>query len=115
VAELPAIRDELRAGLAHGAAQQRDTADVVILLLDELLSNGLRHGHPPVIAEVRQTEREWVFEVSDQAGAAAPTPDPDRDRSKGGMGLLLVAGLASAYGWFTHGNRKSVWGAVALG
>ncbi len=114
MAELPGIRDELRDALKKGSEQQRDTVEVVVLLLDELLSNGLRHGHPPVVAELRATSREWVFEVSDRAAEVAPTPDLARDRAQGGMGLLLVAGLASAYGWFTHGSRKSVWGATAI-
>ena len=113
VAELPAIRDELRAALGEGGKEQQDLADVVVLLFDELLSNGLRHGHPPVVAEIRRTDQAWVFEVSDRAVEAAPAADLKRDRAHGGMGLILVAGLAKAYGWSAHGNRKSVWGALA--
>ena len=114
VAELPGIRDELRGVVGQDSEQPRDTVEVLVLLFDELLSNGLRHGYPPVVAELRATEQEWVLEVSDQAAEVAPEPDLERDRAQGGMGLLLIAGLASAYGWFGRGSRKSVWGATGI-
>ncbi|WP_143278415.1 ATP-binding protein [Blastococcus haudaquaticus] len=110
VADLPRIRSELREGLARlPGHRQPELEEVLPLLLDELLANGLRHGNPPVTAEVRRSAREWVVEVGDQASAAAPEPAVGRDPALGGMGLHIVASLSSAHGWFVEGGRKFVW------
>ncbi|WP_324277242.1 ATP-binding protein [Blastococcus brunescens] len=85
---------------------------MLILLLDELLSNGLRHGHLPVTAEVRRTPQEWICEVSDPAIETEPSPAVDRDPAQGGMGLRIIASLSSSHGWFVRDARKYVWGAL---
>ena len=113
MADLAGIRSELRDGLARlPGHREPDVEEVLLLLLDELLANGLRHGNPPVAAEVRRTAREWVLEVGDQSSGAAPEPAIGRDPALGGMGLHIVASLSSAHGWFVRGGRKFVWTAL---
>lgn len=114
VAELPRIRGELRRSLSREPAhRQPEVEETLLLLLEELLSNGLRHGRRPVTAEIRRTSREWVLEVGDQATTSAPQPAVDRDPALGGMGLRIVAGLSGTHGWFIAGGRKYVWGALS--
>jgi hypothetical protein len=118
LAELPAIRAELRRRLGHGAPASDDAMELheqLVLLMDELLSNALRHGAPPVAGAVRRTADAWLLVVSDGAEQAPPHPDPERDPSRGGLGLRMVADLSAAYGWCSDGGLKHVWALVAAG
>jgi anti-sigma regulatory factor (Ser/Thr protein kinase) len=113
VAELPGIRAEVRRlipRLAHPRGPAgRDVLDQLVLALDEMASNALRHGRGSVQVVVQLTEDDYVVEVSDQAVGTPPTPAVDRDPSQGGLGLYLIAELASRHGWYVRGGRKHVW------
>ncbi|NEM06359.1 ATP-binding protein [Geodermatophilus normandii] len=93
---------------------QADEDDVERLLLafEELTSNGLRHGAPPVSVSVSQGNSGWLIAVSDGATERTPTPAVDRDPAHGGLGPYLVARLSAAYGWCTGTGRKEVWACV---
>jgi two-component sensor histidine kinase len=80
----------------------------MVLLFDELLSNALRHGAAPVLADIGQVGTAWLLMVSDRAAQVPPHPDPDRDPARGGLGLRMVADLASTYGWCSDAGRKHV-------
>ena len=108
VAELPTVRAELRHQAAAGAPDP-DLLDQLILALDEMASNALRHGEGEVRATVRMTDRAYLIEVSDQAAAAPPTPAVGRDPSDGGLGLYLIAEMATEHGWYAQGGHKFVW------
>jgi hypothetical protein len=120
LAELPFIRRDLRRALAaEPAGSSPDDDDELherlVLLLDELLSNALRHGVAPVAGAVRRTASSWLLVVSDAAGGTPPHPAHDRDPSLGGLGLRMVAEFAAGYGWCTDGGRKQVWAALPAG
>jgi anti-sigma regulatory factor (Ser/Thr protein kinase) len=108
VAELPGVRAQLR---RHAAADvpDPDLLDQLILALDEMASNALRHGGGGVRATVRLTDDAYLIEVSDQAAAAPPTPAVDRDPSEGGLGLYLIAEMATQHGWYVEAGHKFVW------
>ncbi|WP_369251987.1 ATP-binding protein [Geodermatophilus amargosae] len=89
-----------------------DGAERLLLAFEELASNGLRHGAPPVSVSVSQGDGGWLITVSDGASERTPTPDVDRDPADGGLGLYLVARLSAAYGWCTRTGRKDVWASV---
>jgi len=113
VAELPTVRAALRRHL-HAAAPSAVRAttelrDQMILALDEMASNALRHGGGQVEASVHVTDDAYLIEVSDRAAAAPPTPAVDRDPSEGGLGLYLIAELASQHGWYARQGAKYVW------
>ena len=103
----PALRWELR-DVAEADADA-DARDQLILALDEMASNALRHGGGRVRASVRLTPDAYLIEVSDQAAAAPPTPAVGRDPSEGGLGLYLIAEMATAHGWYVRGGEKYVW------
>jgi anti-sigma regulatory factor (Ser/Thr protein kinase) len=108
VAELPGVRAQLRRH-AGAAAPDPDLLDQVVLALDEMASNALRHGGGEVRATVRLTDDAYLIEVSDQAAAAPPTPAVGRDPSEGGLGLYLIAEMSTEHGWYVESGHKFVW------
>jgi two-component sensor histidine kinase len=131
VAELPRVRAELRRhAMAHPMAYPRahprsrsaadadaatDLRDQLILALDEMASNALRHGGGRVQAAVRLTPDAYLIEVSDEAATAPPSPAVDRDPSEGGLGLYLIAEMATAHGWYVSNGYKHVWALLPRG
>ena len=107
--ELPRVRADLRRHTTQTGPHAADLRDQLILALDEMASNALRHGGKPVVATVHETEDAYLVEVADGAPAAPPKPAVDRDPSEGGLGLYLVAELAAAHGWYVRGGTKHVW------
>jgi anti-sigma regulatory factor (Ser/Thr protein kinase) len=108
VVQLPAVRAELRRHAGAGRPDP-DLLDQVVLALDEMASNALRHGGGDVTATVRLTADAYLIEVSDAAAAAPPTPAVGRDPSEGGLGLYLIAEMATEHGWYVEGSTKFVW------
>lgn len=119
VAELPGVRAEVRRQTSRVAPPHGPTPDDVVeqlvLALDEMASNALRHGRGRVQAAVQVTEDAYLLEVSDQAVGSPPAPAVDRDPSQGGLGLYLIAELASRHGWYVHDGRKHVWALLPRG
>ncbi|MFQ1002271.1 ATP-binding protein [Modestobacter sp. SSW1-42] len=97
---------------AAGPGAATDDLERILLVVEELASNGLRHGDPPVEITLCATASGWLLAVSDTAADRPPTLAVDRDPADGGMGLYLVARLASAHGWTVGDGRKSVWALV---
>ena len=108
MAAAAALRD---GPLALGA--RADAVEAVLLAFEELASNGLRHGRPPVHVTVTAAGAGWLLEVSDAAADRPPTPAVGRDPVHGGLGLHLVARLCTAHGWIPRNGRKHVWAHVA--
>ena len=119
VAELPRVRAELRErSVASGGAPDPETADFwdrLVLALDEMASNALRHGGGRVRAAVRETPDAYLIEVSDQAATTPPSPAVDRDPSEGGLGLYLIAEMSTAHGWYVSNGNKYVWALLPRG
>ena len=109
VAELPRVRAELRRLASGGGDMHPDLVDQLILALDEMASNALRHGGGSVEATVRLTEDAYLVEVSDSATTAPPAPAVGRDPSEGGLGLYLIAELSTHHGWYVDNGHKHVW------
>ena len=119
VAELPRMRAEVRRHVDERARDAdlrgADLRDQLVLALDEMASNALRHGGGGVQASIRLTEDSYLIEVSDAAPSAPPTPAVGRDPSEGGLGLYLIAELASDHGWYVRGGAKHVWALLPRG
>jgi anti-sigma regulatory factor (Ser/Thr protein kinase) len=111
VAELTALRGRLHAALLDDG-RSADDAERLLLAFEELASNGLRHGRPPVRVTVETTGTGWLLDVSDSAVDRPPTPAVGRDAAEGGLGLYLVARLCDAHGWATDRDRKHVWARI---
>jgi anti-sigma regulatory factor (Ser/Thr protein kinase) len=89
-----------------------DDIDRLLLAYEELASNGLRHGAPPVAVQVTGTASGWLIDVTDAAPEHGPSPAVDRDPADGGLGLYLIADLATACGWSIDAGRKHVWASI---
>src|SRR5215210_4742435 len=112
-AELSAQRSRLRSAVvAGGRPPDDDDLHRLLLVFEELGTNGLRHGRPPVRVTVDATGTGWLLEVSDSGVADPPVPAVGRDAAEGGLGLYMVARLCADHGWDVRGDRKHVWGRV---
>jgi hypothetical protein len=113
LAELVHLRSRLRTELTGGATvvhlEREHWSERMVLVVDELASNALRHGAPPAGATLSRSGDEWMIAVSDSAGDVPPQPAEGRDPGRGGFGLYLVADLAQRHGWYADGPRKVLW------
>ncbi|MFI6285036.1 ATP-binding protein [Streptomyces sp. NPDC051018] len=85
-------------------------ADTVELLMSELVTNALEHGHGAVGVRVWRTETRLWAEVR-SAGPQTVVPREAGPYDESGRGLLLVSALAD--GWGVSGD--GVWCALAIG
>ena len=109
------LRDELQA-IDAGGPVDGDDVDRLLLAVEELASNSLNHGRPPVTVTLSSSAEGWLIDVTDTAADRPPTPAVDRDPAHGGLGLALVAQLSTAHGWYTEAAAcKHVWAFVARG
>jgi anti-sigma regulatory factor (Ser/Thr protein kinase) len=96
-----------------GGPDVADLVDRLLLALDEMASNALRHGGGgEVRAALRSTGNAWLIDVADCAWNRPPAPAVGRDPSEGGLGLYLIAELAIAHGWYADGGCKHVWALI---
>lgn len=108
------LRDEaLPAGWGGGDAHE-SAVERLLLAFEELTSNGVRHGLPPVWTTVTGARTGWLIDVTDADPQDAPVPAVDRDPAFGGLGLHLIARLCASHGWAPEDGRKHVWGFVSL-
>ncbi|MFD9391184.1 ATP-binding protein [Streptomyces sp. NPDC060000] len=94
--------------------------DVIVLVVAELTTNAVRHGHVPsrdfhLLLHVSAPARTVRIEVTDTRTERTP-PEPEvlpapGSEDCGGRGLLLVAALATRWGWHFRpgGPGKTVW------
>ncbi len=112
------VRMDLRARIAHPSvcsSSTDDARDGLLLVFEELASNALRHGGGRVRAAVRTTADSYLIEVSDQAPDEPPCPAVGRDPSEGGLGLYLIAEMATEHGWCVRDGAKHVWALLPRG
>jgi hypothetical protein len=103
IAQLPALRAEVREYAARYArGTDRDSAD-------------LRHGGGWVRASLALTPDCYLVEVTDTDPGSPPVPAVGRDPSEGGLGLYLIAELASRHGWYVSEDAKHVWALLPRG
>ena len=116
--QLSSLRADLRTILRSAGCDEPTSddpaSDRILLAVDELASNGLRHGAEPVQARLVATAEGWLIDVSDGATDQAPNPAIGRDAALGGLGLYLVAELTASRGWAVVAGRKHVWASLPL-
>jgi anti-sigma regulatory factor (Ser/Thr protein kinase) len=112
-AALAGLRRRLRTALDDGILPTgSDDGERLLLVVEELVSNALRHGRSPVHVHVTAHALGWVTAVSDTAADRPPVPALDRDPAQGGMGLSLVARIGRVHGWEVESDHKIVWARV---
>jgi two-component sensor histidine kinase len=114
--ELSRLRARLRATLTGSSTvvrpEREHWSERLVLIADELTSNALRHGGPPVATALSRHADRWLIAVNDSSVHVPPAPAQGRDPGLGGFGLYLVADLSAAHGWFRERGAKSVWAVV---
>ncbi len=90
------------------ATWRPDAADVVELLVSELVTNALRYGRGPIGLRLLRGTVTVVCEVSDELDAA-PRLRTVRQGDEGGRGLYLVDQLSANWGTRTTAHGKIVW------
>ena len=85
-----------------------DVADVVELLVSELVTNALRYGRGPIGLRLLRGVSTVVCEVSDELDAA-PRLRTVHQGDEGGRGLYLVDQLSANWGTRTTAHGKIVW------
>ncbi len=109
-ADLHFVRAEVRQLVdAKSVVMDDARCERFLLAVEELASNGLRHGGLPVRARVVAAPEGLLIEVSDSAPERAPESALGRDPALGGLGLFLVARLTTTHGWLIDAGRKYVW------
>ncbi|OIJ98509.1 hypothetical protein BIV23_29585 [Streptomyces monashensis] len=85
----------------------RDAADSTELIVSELVTNAIRHAHPPIQLRLIH-DTALICEVSD---ASSTTPHLRRARvlDEGGRGLFLVGQVAERWGTRHTATGKTVW------
>ena len=117
LAELRTVRRGLRTwlpGIYSDADAGASILEHVLLVADELISNGLRHGEAPVHVHAVQTAEGLLLDISDGDPHHGPEPAVDRDPALGGMGLHIVAHLTIDRGWTVADGRKHVWARMSV-
>jgi two-component sensor histidine kinase len=114
--QLAELRARLRATLTGSAVvvhpEREHWSERLVLIADELTSNALRHGAPPVATALSRAADRWMVTVKDSSAHVPPTPAEGRDPRHGGFGLYLVADLSAAHGFDLERGAKSVWAVV---
>ena len=113
--DLTVVRRKAGAAL-HGGDRRWAAAPVaegaeerLLLCLEELASNALRHGRAPVEVHLAAFDHYWLLTVRDAAVETPPTPAVNRDAADGGLGLYLFARICGAHGWTVEAARKVAW------
>ncbi|HEY3464561.1 MAG TPA: ATP-binding protein [Amycolatopsis sp.] len=101
--ELAKVRHWVRAVLSTFPANVVSTA---VMVVDELTSNALRHGHAPFHVRLLPGAARLRIEVDDGAREPARRRAPS---DQGGRGLLLVERCAAAWGQLRRPGGKTLW------
>lgn len=118
LAQVTGARRQLARALQDGDSQwaaapvAAGARERLLLCLEELASNALRHGRAPVQVQVTAFDRCWLLQVSDAAVDTPPVPAVDRDAADGGLGLYVVARICGAHGWTVVGGTKVAWARI---
>ncbi len=108
LSELARVRAWARAELRDVA--EEDLTDT-ILVLDELVSNAVRHGKPPQRVRLLRQPGRLRIEVDD-SGTTPATPRPPSET--GGRGLALIDACSTGWGQEHREDGKTVWAELSL-
>ncbi|EME58797.1 ATP-binding protein [Amycolatopsis decaplanina] len=85
----------------------------VVMVVDELSSNALRHARAPYLVRLRHVGGRLRVEVEDGAPGSPARPGPPT--GTGGHGLTLVALSTTAWGQTARPEGKTVWAELDIG
>lgn len=96
-------------GLLEDAAAPGPAREAAVLLANELVSNAIEHGRGPAYLDAEIGPDRIRIAVADQS-PEPPRPSPSVDGlDERGRGLLMIAALASRWGFDPRPGGKTVW------
>jgi anti-sigma regulatory factor (Ser/Thr protein kinase) len=91
-----------------------DVLDCVVLVVSELFTNALRHGDGDIVCYASNADHAGGITIAvADAGAGQPRLMPPDPKRIGGLGLLLLDRVTSAWGVAPFPGGKVVWATVA--
>jgi anti-sigma regulatory factor (Ser/Thr protein kinase) len=111
-ADVPLVRRSVRSAATVVGASALDDIELVA---SELVANAVVHGVPPVVVRTRLIDQHLQVEVDDHH-PDQPLPTNGTLTEERGRGLLVVAAIASDWGWRIdeRGTVKTVWAQLPL-
>lgn len=97
----------------HGHQDVADVADVASLLTSEIVTNAVVHGSTSVRLHASLTEVRLRVEAVDESEQLPVTRTQWPDATDG-RGLIIVASLATAWGYEPRATGKAVWFELGL-
>ncbi|GLY96431.1 ATP-binding protein [Actinoplanes sp. NBRC 103695] len=115
--ETPAQLKGLRAGLVealntHASVMNSELDGIperMVLVVTELATNAIKHGHPPTRIRLLRTGDQFVLDVADHDLTAFPELAETRPINAGGRGLHLAQAFALEVGWYATHDTKHIW------
>ncbi|MDQ3587078.1 MAG: ATP-binding protein [Actinomycetota bacterium] len=110
--EAPGAAREFVAAVARDAYRDEAFAETLRLVVSEVVTNSVRHGHGGqdrcVELTVEVAPRRLRLEIADEGPGFEPTAPPGAPDRPGGWGLVLVDSLADRWGVETSPGTR-VW------
>jgi anti-sigma regulatory factor (Ser/Thr protein kinase) len=94
---------------AHCGAHNASVLDEAALLVSELVTNAIRHGAPPLTAEVECVGRQGMEVRVSDGSSEAPSMRLAPIDAESGRGTALVHLLSDAWGVEPTEQGKAVW------
>ena len=98
-------REAVRGALAE---YDQDTVEAAAILTDELVTNAIMHGEPPIVLEIKE-DHEMVTVAVRDAGSGIPEAKPPRRGALSGRGLTIVDSMSDGWGVDERRHGKCVW------
>ena len=118
---VPLARDFTRQAMCEwgwlppATADRRASAEDILLVVSELVTNACLHGGGPDELRLHQAPKLLRVEVSD-GGGGGPSPRTHQAGRPGGHGMFIVQRLCLDWGVVRHGDAasgKTVWAELA--
>ncbi|MFE6817829.1 ATP-binding protein [Streptomyces sp. NPDC057675] len=118
--EAPAVARHIAEMVLNEWHVDAATADAVLLVTSELVTNAVTHAEPPVVLSLCLQHHGWSVWVGVTDGGPAREGGSDsrteaRAEDEHGRGLYIVDALADARGTLSHVVAVTHWARLAVG
>jgi anti-sigma regulatory factor (Ser/Thr protein kinase) len=90
------------------AGRDPEAVELAQVLTSELVTNAVLHARSVSILQI-DTDGPLVKVSVEDSSSAQPEPRNRPMDEEGGLGLILVNAMATAWGWFRTATGKQVW------